>query len=292
MKSRSMFCSRLTGFGIRLCSKDTRFPANVLLAVSLTLAISANAQDASSLTPSPTGSAQEYFTLRLQAGQKFANVFSKTVSYEGGGVDGSAESIGGTALYEVVDPSPDHPELNNSSHYDGRPARQSLVQIRDDGRTVCSLKTGKCRTYLDDSGPMYDAFLWGKPEGKLAPGVSWETRLEIPWELGPAGMQTVTVLRMDPANHEIALKREGSGEGFFRGDQKQMTVKKNGKEYTVDVTPGTAHWVGITVFSNGLTVSDEMLETRSLTVSSKDFGSAILTERQFTLLNQAAGDLL
>jgi len=264
----------------------------MLIAVGLTLAITASAQNASPLTPSSTGSASEYFSLRLQVGQKFANVFSKTVSYEGGGVDGSAESIGGTALYEVVDPTPDRPELNNSSRYDGRAAHQSLVQNRDEGRTVCSLKTAKCRPYLDDSGPVYDAFLWGKPKGMLAPGVSWETRLETPWELGPAGMQTVTVLRMDAANHEITLKREGSGEGFFQGDQKQMTVKRNGKEYTVDVTPGTTHWVGITVFSNGLTVSDELLETRSLTMSSKDFGSASLTERQFTLLNQAAGDLL
>jgi len=292
MKSQSSFSGRLTSFGIRRCSRDTRFAASVLIAAGLTLTATASAQNASPLTTSSTDNASEYFSLRLQAGQKFANVFSKTVSYEGGGVDGSAETIGGTALYEVVDPSPDRPELNNSSHYDGRAARQSLVQIRDDGRTVCSLKTGKCRPYLDDSGPVYDAFLWGKPKGMLAPGISWETRLETPWELGPAGMQTVTVLRMDPANHVITLKREGSGDGFFLGDQKQMTVKRNGKEYTVDVTPGTTHWVGITVFCNGLTMSDELLETRSLTVSSKDFGSASLTERQFTLLNQAVGDLL
>lgn len=122
--------------------------------------------------------------------------------------------------------------------------------------------------------------------------MSWQVQLTVPWELGPAGTETVTVIRTDPANHEVMLKREGSGEGFFDGDKKQMKVKKDGKEFTVDVMPGTTHWVGYSVFREGLTVSDELLETRSLTISSKDFGTSTISERQFTLLNQAPPELL
>jgi hypothetical protein len=239
-----------------------------------------------------SATAEDYFGLKLKVGQKIGNVFSKIVSYEGGGVDEHVGRIGGSALYQVADASPDRPQFLVHSRYDGVGSDSGLAEIRDKGATVCSVKTGKCQKYLDDSGQVFDAFLWGNPNGKIVPGMSWKVDLTEPWELGPVGTETVTVIRTDPANHEVMLRREGSGEGFFEGDKKQITVKKDGKEYTVDVTPGTTHWIGYTVFREGLTVSDEMLETRSLTISSKDFGTSTVNERQFTLLNQAPEELL
>jgi len=38
--------------------------------------------------------------------------------------------------------------------------------------------------------------------------------------------------------------------------------------------------------------SGELLETRLLTISSTDFGSAQITERQFTLRNEAPAELM
>jgi hypothetical protein len=243
-------------------------------------------------TAKRTSTARDYFGLKLKMGQKFGNIFSKTVSYQGGGIDEDAGHVGGSALYEVVDASPDNPKFLGAGRYDGSGTSTGISEIRDRGMTVCSAKTGKCRKYLDDSGEVFDAFLWGNPTGKIVPGMSWKVDLNVPWELGPAGTETVTVIRTDPANHEVMLKREGTGEGFFAGDSKQITVKTGGKEYTVDVDRGTAHWVGYTVFREGLTVSDELLETRQLTISSKDFGTSTINERQFTLLNQAPAELL
>jgi hypothetical protein len=236
--------------------------------------------------------AEDCLRLKLTVGQKFGNVFSKTVSYKDGGIDEDAGNIGGTDLYEVIDASPDQPKFLSTYRYDGRGGNSGVVQIRDTGQTDCSMKSGKCTPYFDDSGAIFDAFLWGKPTGRLAPGMTWKVELKVPWELGPPGTQTVTVMRVDPLNHEVMLKREGTGDGSFAGDPKQMTVKKAGKEYTVDVTPGTAHWIGYTVFREGLTVSDEMLVTRPLTVTSKDFGTSTINERQFTLLTQSPPDLL
>jgi hypothetical protein len=239
-----------------------------------------------------SATAEDYFGLKLKVGQKIGNIFSKIASYQGGGVEEHAGRIGGSGLYEVVDASPDRPKFLQHYRLDGVSSDSATVEVRDKGATSCSVDKGKCMKYLDDSGEVFDAFLWSNPTGKIVPGMSWQVQLTVPWELGPVGMETVTVIRTDPANHEVMLKREGSGEGFFDDDEKQMKVKKDGKEFTVDVTPGTTHWVGYSVFREGLTVSDELLETRSLTISSKDFGTSTISERQFTLLNQAPSELL
>src|ERR1700683_566377 len=249
---------------------------------------------AASAETSTTATAEGYFGLKLTVGQKIGNIFSKSISYKGGGIEESARRISGSALYQVVDPSPDRPRFISTVWYDGRGANTGTVEIRNNGQVDCSVTTGKCTDYLDDSGVIYDAFLWGKPAGKLVAGMSWKVQLSVPWELGPAGTETVTVMRVDPVNHEVMLKREGSGEGSFQDDYdpKQIAVKKDGKEYKVDVVPGTTHWVGFSVFQEGLTVSDELLEARSLTVSAKEFGTSTISERQFTLLNQAPSELL
>jgi hypothetical protein len=268
-----------------------------LLSLAMTypaLALSPSQSAASTTTASVSTEpiAEDYFGLKLKVGQKIGNIFSATVSSQGGGIDEQVQRVSGSALYEVVDASPDRPRYLSTGRYDGAASRTGVSESRDNGQTACSVKTGKCRQYLDTSGIDFNQYFWGKPTGKLTAGMSWKVELPVPWEIGPTGTETVTVIRVDPANHEVMLKREGSGEGPWDGESKQMNVKRDGKEYTVDLTPGTTHWVGFTVFREGLTVSDETLATRTSTISSKEFGTSTINERAFTLLNQSPPDLL
>jgi len=243
-------------------------------------------------TQSSRRSATGFFEPNLKVRQKIATIFSKTVSYEGGGIDPNAGSIGGTEKLEVEDNSPLQPVFKSWAHYDGQPVREALVEFRSRGQLHCKPKTDECRTYLDDSGPLFDAFLWGDPPSAIQEGQTWNVQLSKEWELGPPGDQTVTVVAVDPGHRQVTLKREGSGSGWFKNDQHQMKITRGGKEYTVAITPGEAHWVGFSSFREGVTVSDELLETRTLTISSKEFGTATITERQFTILNQAPTELL
>jgi hypothetical protein len=275
---------RILSLHLSLLSLVMTYPAmalsNALSGASTTTAVSAES------------TAEDCLGLKLKVGQKIGNIYSATTSYQGGGIDEQVQRVSGSSLYEVVDAASDRTKVQSSTRYDGSPSRTGAAEIRDNGQTVCSVKTGKCRPYLDTSGVVFNQYFWGKPSGKLTAGMSWKVELPTPWELGPAGTETVTVIRVDPVNHEVMLKREGAGEGLMDGGSNQMKVKKDGKEYAVDVTPATAHWVGYAVFREGVTVSDELLETRALTVSSKDFGTSTINERQFTLLNESPAELL
>jgi hypothetical protein len=64
--------------------------------------------------------------------------------------------------------------FNMSIHYDGRGIQADAAKVQNQGREVCWLHGGKCSPYLDDSGVIYDAFLWGEPTGVLAPGMTWK----------------------------------------------------------------------------------------------------------------------
>ncbi len=268
-------------------------PGVVALGISLNLAaMPVNADSVSA------GTAGDYLGLKLVMGQKIGDVFSKTVSVEGGGIDALVKHWSGTMLFTVADASSSEPVFSTATVYEGDPVQNDMEEVRDKGASVCPVKagkTGECAPYYEDTGPMYDAFLWGNPTGKLVPGMSWTVNLSVPWELGPPGSQTVTVVSVDPANQQVMLKREGSGEGHTSYDQyskNQITVTKDGKKYLLDMVPGTTHWVGYTVFRRGLTVSDELIMTRTLLVSSKDFGDATLQQRQYTIFNQCPPELL
>lgn len=140
-------------------------------------------------------------------------------------------------------------------------------------------------TATDASGLLYNAGVWGSPPSSLRKGTSWDVVIAEPWELGPAGKETVTVLALDPAEHTVTLRREGSGDGFFDNDAKQVHLTKDGKNYTADVSPGRAQWRGYTTFREGIVISDELLVERPVTLTSKELGSMAGTERQYILLN-------
>ena len=87
--------------------------------------------------------------------------------------------------------------------------RCTCGEHRDDGRTVCL--DGKCSITTDASGPFINPTFWGTPKGELKIGGSWTVELHEPRELGPAGLETVTVMSIDEKNASIVLKREGYG---------------------------------------------------------------------------------
>jgi hypothetical protein len=229
---------------------------------------------------------------RVAKGETFGNVFSKTTSYRGNGIDDQSHTIGGTALYEILNSAPANIRVHTSIRYDGKSAGEGDVEVRDSGSSNCSPTQNKCAAARDSSGPFYNVFLWGAPKGELKKGLQWSVELHDPWELGPSGTETVTVLRMDESAGQVTLRRDGQGSGFFCGEESLITLKKDGKPCTFAVTPGRTHWSGISVFAHGVTISDEVLETRELMLSSKDCGSAMVEERQFTVLVKAPSDLL
>lgn len=225
-------------------------------------------------------------------GEEFGNIFSKTTSYQGAGIDDQSRSVAGSTLYRVLDPSPTHLVFHGSYRYDGKSSGEGDAEVRDGGAQICNTSNHKCASNRDSSGPIYNFFLWGTPKRLLKSGTHWTISIHEPWELGPAGSETVTVLQVDKPNHEVILKREGTGNGLFDAESAEITLKKNGKPCTFEMVPGTTHWIGTGVFRRGVTISDELLETRELRVNSKDCGDAIVEERQFTLLVKAPSELL
>jgi hypothetical protein len=123
------------------------------------------------------------------------------------------------------------------------------------------------------------------PAGELYKGMTWRVDISQPWELGPAGEQTVTAISLDACNKTVTLEREGSGDGFFDNDSKQVPIVKDGKPYNVDVVPGHSHWIGYTTVREGVILSDELLVTRPVTLSSREVGTLPAVERQYILLN-------
>jgi hypothetical protein len=224
-----------------------------------------------------------YLQPHVQPGQKISNVFSRAVAYKAAGVDDVVRRVSGTAEYVVSQSSPEEIVVDGTFVYDGKPEAKGKTEFKDQGRVSCW--EGKCATATDASGLLYNAGIWGVAPNSLRKGKRWEVVIAEPWELGPAGKETVTVLAVDATEHSVTLQREGSGEGFFDNDAKQVHLTKDGKSYIADVSPGRSRWKGYTTFREGIVMSDELLVERPVTLSSKELGSLAGTERQYILLN-------
>jgi hypothetical protein len=227
--------------------------------------------------------ASEYLEPKVQVGQKFANAFSRAIAFRAAGMDDLVRRVSGTAVYTATEASKEKLVFDTHALYDGRPESIGTTEIKDRGRTSCW--QGTCATATDASGLLYNALIWGEPSGKLRKGMSWDVTIAQPWELGPAGKETVTVVAIDPKEHAVTLKREGSGEGFFDHDAKQVQLTKGGQAYPADVSPGQAHWIGYTTFREGIVLSDELLVERPVTLTTKELGVLPGTEREYILLN-------
>jgi len=225
-----------------------------------------------------------YLHPALAKDQIISQVFSRTISTTGAGIDPLVKRISGTGTYRVTAVGEHEDSFDAKFLYDGRPPSVGAVQIRKDGRESCW--DNQCSTATDASGLLFNPLLWGAPSGTISFGTKWHTQIALPWELGPQGEEDVTVISLDPATSTITLLRQGSGDGAFDHDAAQLKVTSKGAEYTVDVKPGHASWSGYTIFSKGIVISDELLVERALTLSSKELGSIAASQRQYILLNK------
>jgi len=213
----------------------------------------------------------------------FSNIFSRTISYAPEGADEVVWRASGTAVYVVSESTPALLALDGKFRYDGRPQSAGRTEIKDGGSTLCY--KGKCGRNTDGSGLLFNPFLWGEPKRILKKGMTWEVSITEPWELGPVGKETVTVMHIDPLSHSVTLKREGTGQGYFADEAKQIRITKDGKSYLTDVNPATSHWIGYTTFREGVVTSDELLVNRTVTLNSKELGTISASQREYILLN-------
>lgn len=223
---------------------------------------------------------------QIAVGEHFSNTFSIASSTSADGFDSAVRRNGGTADYTLKKLGANQ-ELTFQAIdlYDGSPADRAENIIRDGGATSCW--NGGCRTYTDASGLLYNRLLWGDPPKNLKVGMAWQVAVRQPWELGPAGIQLVTVTHLDEKNGIVTLKREGTAVGSFANESPQVTLVRSGKRVTFDVAPGQAHWSGYTTFKYGIVLSDELLVVRHDELHSEETGTIPATTRRYMLLNAA-----
>jgi hypothetical protein len=199
-------------------------------------------------------------------------------------MDDIVVQIPATATYTFLpSDSPDVVKWTSSFRMDGRMAMTDAAgDYRDNGTTMCF--GGKCRFTTDASGPLFNPTFWGDPRGDLKPGQGWTVEVKQPWELGPPGLQTVSVLSVDKTNGVVVLKRKGEGVGPYEGGTDTLTIKKDGKPYKVAVKYGKAQWVGQAAIQRGVVVSDELLCVTPLELSSPEVGAIQAVERQYMSL--------
>ncbi|HMA49554.1 MAG TPA: hypothetical protein VKP60_07360 [Magnetospirillaceae bacterium] len=227
--------------------------------------------------------AQTLFTPDLTVGASLGTIFSRAIAVTAPGYDAKVRRVSGTGDYRVTDRNPLRPVFDMDYLYDGRPAGKGKVEI--DLRTGENCFEGKCAIDTSASGLLFNPFLWGKPPAKLKVGDHWQVTLGQPWELGPAGQQTVTVLAIE--GDAVTLERKGESSGPLDGEAKTIDLTSDGKTTSFSLTPGLARWSGYTLFRAGRVVSDELLVRRDLTLTGADGKTVPAVERQYILLNAA-----
>jgi hypothetical protein len=100
------------------------------------------------------------------------------------------------------------------------------------------------------------------------------------------------VVAADPIAGMLTLKREGDGDGRLPGDPTQTHITKDGKTFLVNFVPGHSHWLGQTIFKNGIIVSDEIMVYRTVSLSSAEVGNVSGIFHEYTLqsLSPQPGD--
>jgi len=226
-----------------------------------------------------------FFLPSLKVGEKHGNIFSRAISFSGKDFKAAAKRVSGTCIYTVNDNNPIKPVFDTYYNYDGAVEGNSKIMVMDNGSKNGAPDSKETYNNTDGSGLLFNSLIWGNPPKQLQEGTQWTINMDIPWELGGIGRQTVTVLEIDEAHHTIRLEREGTSQGFFDHDLKELEIVNNGKNLKVQITPGAAHWKGHTTFKNGLVISDELLVSRPVTLTAENqrFDGE---EREYILLNE------
>ena len=238
----------------------------------------------------PTG--DDYLVPRFRAGQTFSNVFSILRSMKADGYDEHVSRNGGSADDTVLSIRPSAWRFSSTWRYDGQAGGHDEEELRDGGRTYCSVNVGaqdKCSPYLEASGLTYNPTLWGVPPKQVIQGMKWNVDLKQAWELGGKnGTQMVTVIRVDPLTDTVTLMREGTSEGgFSESDANTIQLSHADQTEKFDIVPGASHWKGYTTFVKGIVFSDELLVTRSDVLHAKNGKTVNAIERRIMLLNSS-----
>lgn len=231
--------------------------------------------------PLPPTDPSLYLTPHPHAGQTLSDITYRVISIYAPGMDDSVSQMPSTGTLTIL-PSPSEDIIRFS--FDGRiDGVTEMKAIRGEYRAHVTLSclSGTCATNTDASAPFYNPTIWGSPKGDLIAGQTWAVKLISPWELGPPGTQTITVVSVDRANGTIVLKRQGDGDGAYVGAPDTVGIKKDGKSYKVAVKRDKTHWVGQAVIQQGVIVSDELLSITSVELSSPELGVIHARERQY-----------
>ena len=71
---------------------------------------------------------------------------------------------------------------------------------------------------------------------------------------------------LDPADGIVTLERDGGGTGESQNDQRKLSITVKGKKLDATVVAGTSAWSGLTTVQRGLTLNDEILTRRPVTL--------------------------
>jgi hypothetical protein len=270
-------------------SVHSHYPAPILPSICL-LALGATCASGPA-QKSQHDDRDNYLKPHVRAGEVLSDITYRVISLQTPGYDDSVYQIPATGTFTFAeDSSPDAISWRISARYDGKMGiKDEAGEFRDGGKTECF--KGQCSLTTDASGPFFNPTFWGDPKGPLKPGMTWTVNLQRPWELGPLGQQTISVISVDPADGIVILKREGSGVGSFEGKNDVAMLKRDGKQYRVTVKYGDAHWVGQAVFQHGVAISDELLCNMSVELSSPEVGTLKAQERQYMSLLQHPGPI-
>jgi hypothetical protein len=224
-------------------------------------------------------------TPHFAVGERVGFVFSRTRSVTVDGWSEYAGRISGTSSYLVKAVDASEVSLDSAYRLDGSPINRDPLRLRLDGTTYC---VGvNCQANTDAGGVIFNCLIWGTPPGRLAVGTSWSAPIKQPWELGPAGTQTISVIAIDEHGELITLKREGTGEGETIDGPRTVKLQKEGRTIEARVAMGRTTWVGYTVFRRGIVVSDELTAESEVTVTGPDLDSVPAKARQYILMNAA-----
>jgi hypothetical protein len=226
----------------------------------------------------------DYLTPQFRAPATYSNVFSISRSIKADGYDELVGRNGGSADYVVTASNPASWHFRLTYRYDGQPEGVQDLELRDGGRTACG--DGKCARATDASGLIFNPALWGLPPKHLLVGGHWKVSLRDPWELGGSkGEEVITVIRLDSKSGTVTLMREGSSEGSFADESKQIKMKREGKPVELELIPGVSRWKGYTTFAKGVVISDELLVNRLDILKQQDGKEITAVERRIMLLN-------
>lgn len=228
------------------------------------------------------GKVNPYLTPQIQKSQVFANVFLKALEVRGEGFEPYSGCYSGTAGYKVLDPDPSKPTFDTSSPAFDKPEYHAIATLADGGQDWC--EQGKCTVNRQTSGPIFNPLLWGMPAGELKVGQTWQVTVTEPWEIGPAGKESVRVVSLDPAEGIVTLEREGSGAGKSQDDERKLSINVKGMKLDATVTAGASTWNGLTTIQRGLILNDEILIRRPVSLQT-EAGTFSGEETEYTLLN-------